>query len=79
MTYAEQRVITKCNRCWTAQGPWKLNNEEETRNYFESIRDRDDTESTQEITDVRKLHQVIRNLKKFKIIKSNTQVFIWAD
>ena len=32
------------------KGPWKLNNEEETRNYFESICG--DTESTQEITDV---------------------------
>ena len=34
------------------KGPWKLNNEEETRNYFESIRGRKVTESTQEITDV---------------------------
>ena len=33
------------------KGPWKLNNEEETRNYFESICG--DTESTQEITDVK--------------------------
>ena len=35
------------------KGPWKLNNEEETRNYFESIRGWEAAESTQEITDVK--------------------------
>ena len=57
--FANQESDLK-NRCFSQRkefifvicdkGPWKLNNEEETRNYFESICG--DTESTQEITDV---------------------------
>ena len=57
--FANQESDLK-NRCFTQRnelifvicdkGPWKLNNEEETRNYFESICG--NTESTQEITDV---------------------------
>ena len=75
--FANQESDLK-NRCFSQRkefifvicdkGPWKLNNEEETRNYFESICG--DTESTQEITDV-ELHRGNLENRLFKTRKRN--------
>ena len=56
------------------KGPWKLNNEEETRNYFESIRGTKVLRRVLKKLQMWNTHQVI-----WKTDYSNTQVFIWAN